>query len=108
MREMTARQLDEYLQGRPLDQLPQIIDVRQPWEYEICRLANSRLIPMAQIPDNLDQLDARKDTVVVCHHGIRSRAVARFLEQHGFDRVINLAGGVDEWAKTVDRQFATY
>jgi rhodanese-related sulfurtransferase len=47
--------------------------------------------------------------VVICHHGIRSLQVARYLEEHlGFSNVINLAGGVDAWARDVDRQMAVY
>ncbi|HHO58935.1 MAG TPA: sulfurtransferase, partial [Thiotrichales bacterium] len=84
------------------------IDVRQPWEYDVCKLENSNLIPMSQIPARLNELDKDRETVVICHHGIRSRSVGRYLEQAGFTNIINLSGGVDQWARTVDSQMATY
>ncbi|MCK4674286.1 MAG: sulfurtransferase, partial [Gammaproteobacteria bacterium] len=49
-----------------------------------------------------------RETVVICHHGIRSRRVGRYLEQAGFNNIINFSGGVSQWARTVDHQMATY
>lgn len=106
MRELSALELKQYLEET--DSKPLLLDVRQPWEYDVCKLEGSTLIPMAQIPAHLEQLDKQRETVVICHHGIRSRSVGRFLEQAGFTRVINLSGGVDQWAKTVDRSMPTY
>lgn len=106
MREFSAVELKKYLDtAQPV---PLLLDVRQPWEYDVCQLENSRLIPMSQIPEKLAELDKDQETVVICHHGIRSRSVGRYLEQAGFRHIINLSGGVDQWAKTVDRQMPTY
>jgi len=63
---------------------------------------------MSQIPTRLDELEQTRETVVICHHGIRSRSVGRYLEQAGFSNIINLSGGVDQWAKTVDSAMPTY
>ncbi len=63
---------------------------------------------MSTIPTEYQSLDFERETVVICHHGIRSRSVGRYLEQAGFSNIINLSGGVDQWAKTVDNQMATY
>lgn len=104
MREFDAEELKQYLESHS----PFLLDVRQPWEYDVCRLENSTLIPMGQIPVQVDELDKDRETVVICHHGIRSRQVARYLEQAGFNKVINLKGGVNAWAKTVDTEMATY
>ncbi len=104
MREFDAEELKQYLESHS----PFLLDVRQAWEYDVCRLENSTLIPMGQIPAQLDELDKDRETVVICHHGIRSRQVARHLEQAGFNNVINLKGGVNAWAKTVDTEMATY
>ena len=106
MRELEAVELKDYLESA--DVKPLLLDVRQSWEFDICKLDDSVLIPMSSIPANLDQLDKDRETVVICHHGIRSRRVAYYLEQAGFSNIINLRGGVDSWAKTVDNQMATY
>jgi rhodanese-related sulfurtransferase len=106
MREFEAEQLKDYLESAA--EQPLLLDVRQPWEYDICKLDNSTLIPMSTVPANLDQLDKGRETVVICHHGVRSRRVAYYLEQAGFTNVINLRGGLDAWARSVDVDMATY
>ena len=63
---------------------------------------------MRQIPQAADNLDPDQEIVVICHHGIRSRQVAMYLEYQGFSDVINLYGGIDAWARDVDRGMATY
>ena len=85
-----------------------LLDVRDPWETALVRLDNAVHIPMDEIETRADELDAREETVVYCHHGVRSAAVADYLRRIGFPRVMNLAGGVDEWARTVDRSMKRY
>jgi len=106
MREFSAVELKQYLDTT--QPAPLLIDVRQPWEYDVCQLENSHLIPMSQIPEKLSELDKEQETVVICHHGIRSRSVGRYLEQAGFTNIINLSGGVAQWAKSVDTLMPTY
>ncbi|MBE9564546.1 MAG: sulfurtransferase [Proteobacteria bacterium] len=106
MREFNAEQLKTYLET--CDEQPLLLDVRQPWEFDVCKLDNSVLVPMSTIPSEVESLDINRETVVICHHGIRSRSVGRFLEQSGFSKVINLSGGMAQWAKTVDSKMATY
>lgn len=106
MREFNAAQLRNHLATTDSD--PLLLDVREPWEFRICRIEGSQLIPMGQLPDSIRELDPDRETVVICHHGIRSRQVAMFLDYQKFAKVINLAGGVDAWARDVDRQMATY
>ena len=106
MREFEAEELKGYLESA--EEPPLLLDVRQPWEYDICKLDNSVLIPMSTIPANLDQLEKDRETVVICHHGVRSRRVAFYLEQAGFSNIINLRGGLDGWARCVDANMATY
>ena len=106
MRELSATQLQDYLASD--NNNPLLLDVREPWEFRVCQIQGSQLIPMGQIPTSLKSLDPQRETVVICHHGIRSRQVAMFLEYQGFADVINLAGGVDAWARDVDRKMATY
>jgi rhodanese-related sulfurtransferase len=106
MREFSAEQLKSYLDT--CDEQPLLLDVRQPWEVEVCKIENSVLIPMSTIPVKVESLDLNRETVVICHHGIRSRSVGRYLEQAGFNNIINLSGGMAQWAKTVDTQMSTY
>jgi len=104
MRHFSPQQLASYLK----ENNPAMIDVREPWEYAICNLDGSLLIPMRSVPQQLSSLNPADEIVVICHHGIRSRAICEYLEHAGFDNVINLQGGVDAWAKTVDSTMATY
>lgn len=107
MRQLTAAEVRTHLEQAA--QPPLLLDVREPWEYEVCRIEGSTLIPMRQIPQQAEALDPERETIVICHHGVRSFSVARYLEaQLGFSNVINLKGGVDAWARDVDPGMATY
>lgn len=85
-----------------------VVDVRETWEYEICRIEGSLHIPMAAIPDSLDRLPSDAPLVVACHHGGRSMRVVSWLRQQGVERAINLAGGVDQWAERVEPGMQRY
>jgi rhodanese-related sulfurtransferase len=85
-----------------------LLDIREPWEQEICRIHGSNLIPLAQLPARIGELEPGRPIVVICHHGVRSLRAAAFLESCGFDDVVNLSGGIDAWANTVDRAMAMY
>lgn len=89
-------------------QAPVLLDVREPHEYAHCRIEGSTHIPMAMVPLRFEELDPAAQTVVICHHGMRSMQVAMFLEQRGFSNVINLAGGVAAWARQVDPDMPQY
>lgn len=92
----------------PRREPPLLLDVRELWEFERCHIPDAACLPMSSIPARLAELDAGRETVVICHHGVRSFHVARFLEHNGFTNVINLSGGVDAWAKEVDRTMPLY
>ncbi len=105
MRQVDVNTLAELLHSpRP----PVLLDVREPWECEICSMPGATEIPMAQIPNRLDELDRDAHTIVICHHGMRSAQVTAFLDQAGFTQACNLAGGIDAWARVVDADMATY
>lgn len=84
------------------------VDVREPWETEICALDGSFKIPLASLPQRLDGLPQEIPLVVVCHHGARSMQAVMWLRSQGFDNAVNLRGGIDAWARTVDPMMATY
>lgn len=77
---------------------PFVLDVREPWEVAAAALPGAINIPMGEIPSRVAELDPDRETVVLCHHGIRSAQVAMYLARNGFERVINLAGGIDAWS----------
>ncbi len=104
MRRVSAPELAALLERAA----PRLIDVREPWEFEICRIPGSINIPMGEVPGEFARFDADGDTVVICHHGIRSANVIRFLEQQGVESLINLDGGVDAWAREVDPAMPVY
>jgi len=87
---------------------PLLLDVREPWEHEKARIAGSRLVPMRDIPARAAELSKGKDVVAICHHGGRSMQVAVFLENNGFPKVHNLAGGIDAWSRVVDPSVPLY
>jgi len=106
MREMTPDECKAYLDSAP--DKPLLLDVREPWEYNIVHLEDSVLMPMRQVPVGADALDADREIIVICHHGIRSRQVALFLKARGFSNVVNLSGGIDAWARYTDTSLPTY
>lgn len=104
MRRMTAPQLAAHLENAH----PLLLDVREPWEFDICHIDGSVNLPMAQIPQNVDDLIEADEIVVICHHGIRSQHVIWFLQQQLDQPLINLDGGVDAWAREVDPDMPVY
>ena len=105
MAEITPQQLKARLDrpGAPL-----LLDVRQGWETQLCRLPNAVHIPIEEIEMRVEELNREDDIVVYCHQGVRSAAVAEFLRSLGFKSVQNLSGGLDLWARTVDQGMRRY
>jgi sulfur-carrier protein adenylyltransferase/sulfurtransferase len=87
---------------------PILIDVREPREYEICRIPGSRLIPLAQLPQHLAELDRAEEIVLQCKSGARSARATALLRQHGFERARNLSGGILAWISEVDPTLPKY
>lgn len=85
-----------------------LLDVREPTEWDHCRIEGATHIPMREIPQRLDELPRGKRIVCYCHHGGRSRSVQDFLLEQGFDDVINLIGGIDAWSRNVDTSVPQY
>lgn len=85
-----------------------ILDVREPEEIALAPFPDATHIPMGEVPGRMSELDPQRETVVVCHHGIRSAQVAGYLATIGFARVLNLTGGIDAWSVTVDSAVPRY
>lgn len=104
MQQIQALELSHWLAR----EAPLLLDVREEWEVRLCILPGSVHVPMRQVPARLAEFDPSRPVVCICHLGARSMQVARFLEQHGFVAVFNLAGGIDAYARQVDPALATY
>jgi rhodanese-related sulfurtransferase len=87
---------------------PMIVDVREPWELERCRIEGSQHVPLRELPARLADLPDDRDLVLVCHHGNRSFQAAMWLSQNGFPHVHNLEGGIDAWARLVEPSMPRY
>ena len=86
----------------------QLIDVREPYELEICSLGGE-LIPMSQVPENVEKISKEKPVVVICRSGGRSGSICQWLEDnHGFTNVYNLVGGVLAWSDEIDPSMPKY
>lgn len=107
MRHITAVELAAWL-ADPSRESPLMLDVREPWEYEVCHIEGATPMSMQSVPARQQELDPESTIVCLCHHGMRSAQVASFLERHGFADVINLTGGIHAWAQEVDRAMPSY
>jgi adenylyltransferase/sulfurtransferase len=87
---------------------PLLLDVREPWEFAVCHIGGSRLVPMRALDEALPTLDPAAEIVVVCHTGRRSLVAAHALRRAGFARARSLRGGVEAWAVHVDPSMARY
>jgi rhodanese-related sulfurtransferase len=85
-----------------------LLDVREPAELAVAAVADTLNIPMGQIPGRLEEIDRSKTIVVMCHSGMRSMQVGGFLAHQGYERVVNLDGGIDAWSREVDTNIPRY
>jgi adenylyltransferase/sulfurtransferase len=85
-----------------------LIDVREPREWEICRIPGAQLIPLGELPGRLNELDGHREIVMHCHKGSRSMRAVQLLRAAGFGRVRNLQGGIDAWSREVDDTIPRY
>jgi len=88
---------------------PLLLDCREPVEHEMARIEGAVLMPMGDVPARAHQeLDPDEPVVVVCHHGQRSLHVTLWLRQQGYEQAQSLAGGIDEWSRSVDPAVPRY
>src|SRR3954451_8021324 len=106
MRQINVRELKERLdRGEPT----YLVDVRQPWEHEVAALPDQILIPLDQLADRADEVNAPEGALIVtyCHHGIRSLNAVAILQQAGLEAA-SLAGGIDMWSRQIDPKIPRY
>ena len=84
-----------------------LVDVREPYEVEICNVKGSLFIPMNEMPQNIEQLDKEKRYAVMCHSGVRSLYVSNYLNSLGYS-ALNVIGGIERWATVVDKNMKRY
>ncbi|MEW5914847.1 MAG: molybdopterin-synthase adenylyltransferase MoeB [Gemmatimonadota bacterium] len=102
---VTAQELESWrATGRALA----LLDVRERWEWDVGHIAGATLVPMSQLERAALSLDPGAETVVYCHHGVRSRAAAQWLHSLGFRRIYDLEGGIDAWSVDVDPDIPRY
>jgi adenylyltransferase/sulfurtransferase len=107
MREVGARDLAARLAA---GERVWIVDVREPWEHAIVALPGSRLIPLGELEERLDEARPPDGVgvVTVCHHGVRSLSAAAMLAAAGVADVASLRGGIDAWARDVEPALPRY
>jgi len=105
MQEITVQELKKLIYSNADFQL---IDVREPHEYDICNI-NGELIPQAEIPHNVDKISRDKQVVIHCRSGARSGNMVNWLEKNqGFTNLYNLKGGILAWADQIDPSMTKY
>ena len=84
-----------------------LIDVREQEEHDICNIETSVHIPMNKIPSHVDKLDKDTEYAIICHSGVRSHNVCFYLQNLGY-KVVNVNGGIHQWAIEIDTAMKTY
>ncbi len=87
---------------------PQILDVRENWEFAVGALPGATHIPLSEIPERAGEIDRNQPLFVYCHHGGRSLRATQWLRAQGFDQATNLAGGIHQWSLQIDPSLPTY
>ncbi|MCC9137223.1 rhodanese-like domain-containing protein [Pontibacter silvestris] len=105
MDEITAKELKERLAR---SNKVQLVDVREPEEFEICNLGGE-LIPLGELSKQASRIRRDIPVVVICHHGFRSAQAIHYLtERLGYDNLLNLKGGIHAWAMEIDPEMIRY
>jgi rhodanese-related sulfurtransferase len=107
MKQLSVAQLSQWL-ADPGRAPPKLIDVREPWEFAICRIQGSEMMPLGILVAQAEPVDRTRPVVCICHHGSRSFHAALALEQRGCGDVYKLTGGIDAWARQIDPAVPIY
>lgn len=85
-----------------------LLDVREHWEFDYCKIPNSIHMPLSDVTKRISEFEKKDPIILICHNGRRSRHIGEELINMGFDNVINLKGGVDQWADDIDKSMPKY
>jgi rhodanese-related sulfurtransferase len=85
-----------------------LLDVREKWEFDLCHIPESIHMPIAEVILRISELEKTNPIIIICHNGRRSLYIGLELIEKGFDNVINLKGGVDQWADDIDTSMTKY
>ena len=85
-----------------------LVDVREPWEYNIAKIEGAQLIPLGTLASEFKKLDPNGEIVIHCKMGMRSMDATQFLLQQGFKNVKNLTGGIIAWSQQIDPSIPIY
>jgi rhodanese-related sulfurtransferase len=85
-----------------------LVDVREPWEFELCRIDGAKLIPLGALPANVNALLDADEVICYCHHGMRSLDAATWLRFQGVAKARSLAGGIERWSVEIDAKVPRY
>ena len=109
MKEISPEELHE-LMAKPGDPSFRLIDVREQDEFDICKLERAELIPLSSFAETATKglAGETRPIILYCHHGMRSANATQWLMKKGFKNVINLTGGIDAWALTIEPTMTRY
>ena len=85
-----------------------LLDVREPFEWDIARIPGAKLIPLGELPSRMSELDSADDIVIHCKSGGRSAKAVRLLQEAGFSKLHNVEGGITAWAEQVGSSVPKY
>jgi rhodanese-related sulfurtransferase len=85
-----------------------LVDVREQWEFDLCRIPGAKLIPLGTIPANLNAFLDAEEVICYCHHGMRSLDAAVWLRQQGVDSAKSMVGGIERWSAEIDPNVPRY
>jgi rhodanese-related sulfurtransferase len=85
-----------------------LLDVREPWEYELCRIEGAKLVPLGSLAANVNGLLGVDEVICYCHHGMRSLDAAAWLRFQGIEKAKSLSGGIERWSTDVDPHVPRY
>jgi rhodanese-related sulfurtransferase len=104
--EISVVELNDLLKNNPETQ---VIDVREPYEFDIARIPNTKLIPLAQIAQRAKEIDSSRTAIIHCRSGVRSAKAIRALQESGYKgRLLNLKGGILAWSDEIDPSVPKY
>lgn len=103
--EIDVKQAKQWLDS---DNTTYLLDVREPFEVDICKIEKSVNIPMQTLLEKTDVLPDNRSILIYCHGGVRSLKAAKFLRNKGFSKVTHIIGGIHEWAKQIDPNMPQY